>query len=87
MNHSLFDIALRDCGMLEAAFVISEADDIPVTDSLVSYQGSVSVQNKSVVAYYSKNKINPSTDTDVAFARRTRQSWNNEEGWDNKSIW
>ena len=44
MNHSLFDIALRDCGMLEAAFVISEADDIPVTDSLVSYQGSVSVE-------------------------------------------
>lgn len=87
MNHSLFDIAIRDCGTMEAAFAISEADDIPVTDSLVSYQGSVSVQNKSVVAYYSKNKINPSTDTDVAFAGRTRQSWNNEEGWDNKSIW
>lgn len=87
MNRTLFDIAIRGCGTLEAAFAISEADNIPVTDSHASHLGIASVQNKSVVAYYSKNNIDPATDTDVAFARRTRQSWNNEEGWDNKSIW
>lgn len=87
-NQTLFDIAIRDFGTIEAAFAMAAENDVPVTSvDIRDVRTELRPMSRHVVSYYSANGINPATDSDIRYAKRTSLSWINEAGWDNKSIW
>ena len=64
-GQSLFDIAIQECGMVEAAYDIAQKNDLEITQVLsvgqhilIPYTLSV---NKDILQYYKQRNITPST--------------------------
>ncbi|MCL2290818.1 MAG: hypothetical protein FWC34_09000 [Bacteroidetes bacterium] len=63
-GQSIFDIALKTCGIAEAAYDIALASGVSITDNV---EGDLLVvpeveKNKRIVEYYAINSISPATD-------------------------
>jgi hypothetical protein len=70
-RQSLFDIAIQECGSIEAAFEIALVNGNNITDELINGEELTlpSVVNQKVVDLFSINEIKPATaitTTDVA---------------------
>ncbi|MDR2410121.1 MAG: LysM domain-containing protein [Bacteroidales bacterium] len=62
-RQTLFDIAIMQCGDVEAAFAIMQMNDLSVTEELQTGQ-EISVPdtyNRRITEFYSINSINPAT--------------------------
>lgn len=62
-GQSLFDIAIQECGSVEAVFLIARQNSIPVTKHLTTGEQlqPVGVTDKRVKKYYTDNHILPAT--------------------------
>lgn len=59
-GQTLLDIAIRECGTIEAAWDIATANDVAITD-LPDNVKITGVVNSRVVKYYTSNGIIPAT--------------------------
>lgn len=62
-GQSLFDIAIQECGSVEAAFDLAVANNISMSNELPSSQSLIktNVQQKRIVDYFDNKKIKPAT--------------------------
>ena len=62
-NQSLFDIATRNCGGVEAAIILASVNDLSLTDSLPAglILGVGDVLDKDIAEYYASKNIYPET--------------------------
>lgn len=62
-GQSLFDIAIQECGAVEAAFDLAVANNISMSNELASSQSltTAPVINKRVVEYFANKKLKPAT--------------------------
>lgn len=62
-GQSLFDIAIQECGSVEAVFEIAGLNGLAITDGLVpgSLINVTTGINKPVADYYARNKLKPAT--------------------------
>lgn len=62
-GQSLFDIAIQECGSVEAAFDLAVANNISMSNELASSQSLniTPVVNKQVVEYYKNKRLQPAT--------------------------
>ncbi len=58
-----FDIAIQECGVVEAAFDLAKNNNRPVTDNLVAGEFIETVEplRKQISDYYKNNNIKPAT--------------------------
>jgi hypothetical protein len=66
-NQSLFDLAVQCTGSIENTFLIAQANNLSITDLLVSGSQLVIpaevIVNSDIKNYFDKNKIHPATGT------------------------
>jgi hypothetical protein len=63
VGQTLFDVAIQNCGSVEAAFAIAANNNIPL-DYIVSENEIMLIPppyNKTIVNYFHYNKIKPCT--------------------------
>jgi hypothetical protein len=62
-HQSLFDIAIQECGSVEAAYELAVMNGLSVTDDLVTGEtlNQASVLNADVAAYYKNKGLQPAT--------------------------
>lgn len=67
-GQSLFDIAVQECGSVEAAFALAVANDIGITDEITpgTYLKKTSIVNKKIVDYYTLKNLKPATSSTIA---------------------
>lgn len=67
-GQSLFDIAIQQCGTVEAAFSFAILNDIAVTDELKvgTVLATAPVQNRRIAEYYAMKSLAPATASGVS---------------------
>lgn len=62
-GQSLFDIAIQECGSVEAAFDLAVANNISMSNELAASQSlkTTRVHNKQVVEYFENKRVKPAT--------------------------
>lgn len=62
-GQSLFDIAIQECGSVDAAFSLAVANDVSMSNELASSQSlnTTPIVNKQVVEYFANKRLKPAT--------------------------
>lgn len=66
-NQSLFDIAIQECGGIEAMFSIAELNELAITDALTPGREMLvpEFMNKQIANYYRLKNLKPATGISV----------------------